>query len=398
MPAPAIVRRLLFKPSYQDRVLRTRRQNLIGYWPLSEQAGSVAYDLSGNGRNGAYTGVTFNVPGVNLLSNGGFETPGAGGADVFGTWAETAGDGAVAAEAIDIHGGAKAAKLTAGATNNTVLASNGLAVVPGQSYQLTFWTRGDGVNQGRFQIYDNTHGASIGAARIDTGVTGTVYALVTHTFVAPADCLLASVNLRCPNAVGASAYFDDVSVTPTSANGIGDGRNAPYFDGVNDYVNIYSAGLAGAFNGAEGTLLVWGKVANAGVWTDGVNRAICRLSADASNSVLIQRHGIAANRIQFVRQAGGSFDALPNANGLTTLDWIVTALTWSQAVNQSISYLNGAALGVPVAANQWAGATNAMALGANNVTPNNVFSGTLAHAALWSCALTPAEIAAISRV
>jgi hypothetical protein len=36
----------------------------VAYWPLNEESGSVAYDISGNGRNGAYTGVTLGQDGI----------------------------------------------------------------------------------------------------------------------------------------------------------------------------------------------------------------------------------------------------------------------------------------------------------------------------------------------
>jgi hypothetical protein len=35
----------------------------IAFWPMDEPSGSVAFDRSGNGRNGAYTGVTLGQPG-----------------------------------------------------------------------------------------------------------------------------------------------------------------------------------------------------------------------------------------------------------------------------------------------------------------------------------------------
>ena len=47
-----------------------------------------------------------------LIANGGFETAGEGGADVFGTWVESAGNGAIAVEtgAGNFHGGCRTGK------------------------------------------------------------------------------------------------------------------------------------------------------------------------------------------------------------------------------------------------------------------------------------------------
>jgi hypothetical protein len=36
----------------------------IAYWPLNESSGAVAYDISGNGYNGAHTGVTLGQTGI----------------------------------------------------------------------------------------------------------------------------------------------------------------------------------------------------------------------------------------------------------------------------------------------------------------------------------------------
>lgn len=67
--------------------------------------------------------------------------------------------------------------------------------------------------------------------------------------------------------------------------GIGDGNTAPYFDGTNDYVNIYSTGFRDVFNGAEGTVVIWAKVFNADVWTDGNVRYPTEFRVDGSNYV-----------------------------------------------------------------------------------------------------------------
>lgn len=54
------------KTKYWQNVIKTFNTSIIGYWPLWEDAGTVAQDISGNGRNGAYkaTGITYGQPGV----------------------------------------------------------------------------------------------------------------------------------------------------------------------------------------------------------------------------------------------------------------------------------------------------------------------------------------------
>lgn len=45
----------------------------IAFWPMDEPSGSVAFDRSGNGRNGAYTGVALGQPGVDGRTSAGFD-------------------------------------------------------------------------------------------------------------------------------------------------------------------------------------------------------------------------------------------------------------------------------------------------------------------------------------
>lgn len=147
-----------------------------------------------------------------LLSNTGFETAGTGGADVFGSWTETPGNGAIADEGSLVHAGSHAAKLTAGASSNTTLRQT-IVVRPGFDYTLTFYTRGASGKDGKYQIYDVTGAADI-VAVTDTGITGDTYTLVTVPFTAPAACVSVYIYLGCPVENAGIAYFDDISVLP----------------------------------------------------------------------------------------------------------------------------------------------------------------------------------------
>lgn len=162
---------------------------------------------------GAATGLA--ADGIEKLGNGGFETAGAGGVDVFGTWGETFGDGAIADEIVLIHSGAHAAKMIAGATKNTRLngatTANFIAVLPGGTYAFFCWTAGDGTNSGRYAVYNYTTGGDL-IANTPTGVVAGTYAQVVNSFLVPAGTVAATPFLRCPDVNGGIAYFDDVSV------------------------------------------------------------------------------------------------------------------------------------------------------------------------------------------
>lgn len=62
---PASTRQKVIFPvrTYRDKVLATRRENLIAYWPLSEPAGTNAIDVSGYGRNGTYVNIQLDQSG-----------------------------------------------------------------------------------------------------------------------------------------------------------------------------------------------------------------------------------------------------------------------------------------------------------------------------------------------
>jgi hypothetical protein len=147
-----------------------------------------------------------------LILNGNFETLGAGGADVFADWTENAGTGVLAASATS-HSGAYAAQLTAGAAWNTYVYQF-FAVTPGAQVHLEFWTRGDGVNEGQYRIYDRSNMADI-VPFGGTGVAGAVYILVQSDFTVPAGCTNIQIFFACPVAPGGSAYFDDVAALVT---------------------------------------------------------------------------------------------------------------------------------------------------------------------------------------
>lgn len=181
--------------------------------------------------------------------------------------------------------------------------------------------------------------------------------------------------------------------------GIGDGGACPSFDGAASFANIYSAGLSAVFGSAEGSALLWMKVSGVGVWTDGTTRRMLCLQVDGNNRVRFDRV-TTNNRIDLAYSAGAVTKTV-SITGLSTTDWLCLALTWSKSADQMKAYMNGVQQGATqTGLGVWAGvlASTATVLGAANTTPANVWSGTLAHAALWARALSDAEVAELVRV
>lgn len=172
--------------------------------------------------------------------------------------------------------------------------------------------------------------------------------------------------------------------------GIGDGGTTPFFDGVNDYGNVQGASLAAAFNGAAGTIAVWVNAQT--FWADSVARRIWQLQADASNSVILLK--TSTNNLQWFYTAGGTAKSV-TLSGAAFLDrFYHFALTWDKAADQMKAYIDGIQTGATqTGLGTWAGTPTLNILGASSTVPAGPWKGKLAHAAVWSVAHTPAEIA-----
>lgn len=125
-------------------------------------------------------------------------------------WAGWAKAGTYAIETASVHGGAKAAKITYAAGGSYIYQD--FFIKAGAVCTLKFWTRGDGTNQGQYQVYRVNSTAADIVAKKTTGVTSTTWTEVTETFTAPAGCYQVRVYFHQPVAAG-DAYFDDVTLT-----------------------------------------------------------------------------------------------------------------------------------------------------------------------------------------
>lgn len=148
--------------------------------------------------------------GSEKLSNGGFESAGGGGGNVWADWVEVASDGELEDELTYVHSGSHAMAAMAGPSLNTRVYQNA-TVTAAALHTLSFWTRGQGSYAGRYSIYDNSN-AQFLHYRVSTGVPGTTYTQVIVYVVTPSGCTSISIVLLCPESNGAISYFDDVSL------------------------------------------------------------------------------------------------------------------------------------------------------------------------------------------
>ena len=165
---------------------------------------------------------------------------------------------------------------------------------------------------------------------------------------------------------------------------------ATSFDSVNDVVNVYSSGLAGAFNGNTGTISIWVKV-NAAAWTDGVAEYAVRVSAGGGNETTILI--TTANILTWVYAAGGTTKSVGKTT--TTIDWVHLVLTWDKPNDQMKAYFNGIQEGTTqVGLGVWAGvpAANTTIVGAASSSGVSSWDGYIAHVAVWDVALSDNEV------
>jgi len=374
--------------NYIKKVRSVRPDRLVALWPQNEPLGHAVSTEIIRGYDGAYTAVTLGgvgVPGSGLtsagydgatsyndiytagfandngLANPGFETAG-GAPPIWANWAENAGDGALANEVVIVHEGVDAAKVTSGATSDTYI-YGAVTVIPGQRRRLRFWSQGDAVNAGRYFVWDATNGAYI-TPMASTGITAAAWGMVAVEYTVPAGCVLVHDFLSCPNVNGGIAYFDACE----------DRR----IDG---------------FLGDKGTILAVAQVANVGVWTDSKARNIVTFIVGAGDQVYIQRTA-ANNTVQFVYRAGGVLET-QTSGALTSLDFVFYAMTWSKSDDEVRYYINGLQAGLTdTVLGTWVGDLDhiKMNIGASTTAPLNPWSGNIAAAAYWSCALAPEAI------
>lgn len=90
------------------------------------------------------------------------------------------------------------------------------ASIPAGDYWLEFWTRGDGTNNGHYQVYQPSGGPIAATA---TGITGTTWTKVTAPFTAVNEALILIFWSPVGVASGASAWFDHVAILPATTYG-----------------------------------------------------------------------------------------------------------------------------------------------------------------------------------
>lgn len=173
--------------------------------------------------------------------------------------------------------------------------------------------------------------------------------------------------------------------------GIGDGNTCPLYDGVNDSLDVMSAPWAAAFNGAEGSIMIWGRAFNAATWAAIEQRFFWLRVGATANIVTIRKAG-AAGRITWTYQAGGVTEAY-SKNGVATLDNFQLGITWSASADLVQFFWNGVREATANVLGVWAGVPTVHFIGAQDAVPTGPWAGYLMHAAHFDYALSEAAFA-----
>jgi hypothetical protein len=182
--------------------------------------------------------------------------------------------------------------------------------------------------------------------------------------------------------------------------GIGDGLGCPSFNGSSSLVNVYSVDLRDRFVGTQGTVLCWAQVGSASVWSDSTNRGAVNLADAANNNIIrISRHSD-NNKFGGAWLAGGSARYLYSATYGGRLGWMCTVVRWTGAGAGAQLMVDGVQSVTGAKPGTWSGtlASTKMCIGGFDTGPTSIWSGQLAHCAIWSEYLTNTEVQHLAQI
>jgi hypothetical protein len=173
--------------------------------------------------------------------------------------------------------------------------------------------------------------------------------------------------------------------------GIGDGDTCPLFDGINDKVNVYSASLATAWSGIEGTFTCW---LNPSTVAGGGNDAALHFEKDGNNYARIHR---AEAGLVFELFSGADQAYISAGSVLSADTWYHVAMSWSESGNAVKAFIGGAQTGSTQAyPNTWSGTLGSTTTTIGAYGSSLYWAGRLAKAAVWTTPLTAAQISALA--
>lgn len=190
--------------------------------------------------------------------------------------------------------------------------------------------------------------------------------------------------------------FDGATVGTMVGQDAGVLGRAYLFDGLNDYVDIYSVALQNLFNSEAGAVILFANVNSAGVWTDStLRRALIISNTSLTHSITLRRE---TTNNTLGLYSGGRSQTVTTS----TTEPFCMASTWNKTANEVKFFLNGVQQGsTQTLLTEFTDSINSdeCAIGARAVSsPLNVWSGLISHVVLLTGTPLPAEILNIAQL
>lgn len=162
--------------------------------------------------------------------------------------------------------------------------------------------------------------------------------------------------------------------------------------GTDGYVQI-PVGFDAVFDGAEGAVVIIAKVLDSSIWTDAAVHYTFRVNIDGNNDIFISKDST-DNRLVFRRTAGGT-NSIVNLDSVTSTDWMVLGIEWSEAGDYVKAYYNGVQTGsTQTSIGTWAGgALNKRVIGKDT---SQTWDGYLAEVSFYDAPLGATVMAALA--
>jgi len=184
---------------------------------------------------------------------------------------------------------------------------------------------------------------------------------------------------------------------------LGGSVNRAYMNGVNSYVDYYSAGLVTNYHGDETTIILRAKGDNPSIWTDGQSHMLFAMQpfdpvGGGTGDIYIYKD-IVNNQIMFYFALDSGAFYMHTAP-FSSLSWFSAGMTFSQVGNEMKAYLDGIQTGfteTPLTA--WNGSYPAPLssyFGLSTIGSPNSWYGWMADGILgWGTVASPAQMFSI---
>ncbi len=178
------------------------------------------------------------------------------------------------------------------------------------------------------------------------------------------------------------------------------GERSGRWDGANDFCDIRTTGagsLQTDFSYTQGSVMIWGKVAAAGVWTDSTVRMLVGIYTDSNNFLQLTKSSVDNTLFWNVETQNVKPAISSTAHGSPT-GWFCMGVTWTDAGGGVMkAYFDGVQEGADQTGGpSWAGTTlnvNRNNIGCSVKTgPTLVFDGYLAYCSVFPTVLDAAAM------